>query len=195
MPRSRLSVRPLTRRSTLCSCSLASVSPVTEGFDPRLPQSVGSRPLGKDCRPKLRSRQRRSFRSERSTKRSPILWAMTLLVATWAASTVAAAELASRPSCATPQTQQEINACAAEATKDADRRLNAAYRQLLQKLDDKQEGTLQQAQHAWIHFRDMECQFEAALVGPGSMAPAVVNSCLEQLSKDRTMQLERLLNQ
>lgn len=55
MPRSRLSVRPLTRRSALCSCSLASVSPVTEGFDPRLPQSVGShpwvRPASRSCGP------------------------------------------------------------------------------------------------------------------------------------------------
>lgn len=120
---------------------------------------------------------------------------MTVLAAAFAASAAAAQDSPSSHSCASPQTQQEINACAAEAAKDADGRLNAAYGQLLQKLDDNQEKALRQAQRAWIQFRDMECQFEAALIGPGSLAPAVVSSCLEQLSKDRAMQLERLQNQ
>jgi len=80
-------------------------------------------------------------------------------------------------------TQMELNQCAANDYRAADRDLNAYY----SKLEKTKE--LVAAERAWIAYRDAECAYQAKAVEGGSMAPMVHASCLTELTKQRLKQL------
>ena len=80
-------------------------------------------------------------------------------------------------------TQMEINQCAANEYRYADRELNAYY----SKLEKTKE--LVTAERAWIAYRDAECAYQAKFVEGGFMAPMVHSSCLTELTKQRFKQL------
>ena len=85
-------------------------------------------------------------------------------------------------------TQPEITACMAEDARAADKRLNAAYADLLRYLDPGQREQLQAAQRAWLAFRDADCGFWGA--GDFSLAATNHLSCLADLSNQRAHELE-----
>jgi uncharacterized protein YecT (DUF1311 family) len=80
-------------------------------------------------------------------------------------------------------TQIEMNQCAANEYRAADRDLNAFY----SKLEKTKE--LIAAERAWIVYRDAECAYQVKAVEGGSMAPMVQASCLADLTKQRLKQL------
>ncbi|MGA9378678.1 MAG: lysozyme inhibitor LprI family protein, partial [Phormidium sp.] len=94
-----------------------------------------------------------------------------------------AVQLAQQPNCKDPQTQVEINACAGIEYRNADKKLNRVYQQLLPKLSPSRKQKLILAQTAWISFRDANCEFERSQFEGGTMAPAAQASCLAQLTK------------
>lgn len=49
------------------------------------------------------------------------------------------------------------------------------------------------AEHAWVAFRDAECEFDAADNLGGSIYPMVHSGCLERLTQARLDQLNRYL--
>jgi uncharacterized protein YecT (DUF1311 family) len=98
-----------------------------------------------------------------------------------------------RDSCADPQTQAAINACAGQEYKEADAALNTVYRQLMEKVEAKQKAQLKAAQVAWVKFRDAHCAFATALYEGGSMAPTISYGCLTAMTKSRTEELKRVL--
>ncbi|MFE1745101.1 lysozyme inhibitor LprI family protein [Coleofasciculus sp. H7-2] len=102
--------------------------------------------------------------------------------------------VAQQPNCNNPQTQGEMNACAGIAYQNADRRLNQVYRQLLPKLPGSRRQKLISAQQAWIKFRDANCTFERSEFTGGTMEPMVYSSCLANVTKQRTAQLEQYLS-
>ena len=60
---------------------------------------------------------------------------------------------------------------------------------------DKRPGyfaALLEGQRAWLRFRDANCITEGYFARGGSMEPMLVNSCLEELTKQRTEQLRSL---
>ena len=108
-------------------------------------------------------------------------------------SNVAGVQVAQQPNCNNPQTQSEMNACAGIAYRNADRRLNQVYQQLLPKLPAGRRQQLVTAQQAWMRYRDASCNFERSEVEGGTMAPTIQGSCLARLTEQRTKDLQQYL--
>ena len=77
--------------------------------------------------------------------------------------------------------------------KNADKKLNQVYQQLLPKLSRSRKQKLIAAQLAWIKFRDVSCEFERSEYEGGSIAPTIYSGCVEQATKQRTQQLQNYL--
>jgi uncharacterized protein YecT (DUF1311 family) len=93
-------------------------------------------------------------------------------------------------------TQMDLNKCAVDNLKSADKALNGTY----QALNAKQDGAtskqrLKAAQRAWIAFRDRECAFE---VGPqeggGTIWPMENAGCLEGITATRIRELKQAIS-
>ena len=105
--------------------------------------------------------------------------------------------------CDDPQTQPDINACAAIEFEQADAELNAAYREAIaearamdaeidRNYDTRptSEEKLREAQRAWLVFRDAHCVYEAyGEARGGSMEPMSYEVCRAALTRERTEQL------
>jgi uncharacterized protein YecT (DUF1311 family) len=93
--------------------------------------------------------------------------------------------------CNNPQTQAQMNYCASLSAKDSDKKLNQVYRQLQSSLSDaQQKKRLTEAQRAWLKFREAQCAFEQGVYSGGSIAPTIYYSCLTEVTKQRTKQLQ-----
>jgi len=92
--------------------------------------------------------------------------------------------------CDRPQTQREMNECAAIAYQAADQKLNQVYQELKAALPDYRQPKLVTAQQVWINFRDANCEFEKSAVEGGSLAPTIYYNCLSQLTEQRTKELQ-----
>jgi uncharacterized protein YecT (DUF1311 family) len=93
-------------------------------------------------------------------------------------------------------TQMDLNKCAVENLKSADKALDEAYQALVAKQDDAaSKRRLTAAQRAWVAFRDRECAFE---VGPqeagGTIWPTENSGCLEEMTATRIRTLRQLRN-
>ena len=106
---------------------------------------------------------------------------------------VTGVEVAQQPNCNNPQTQSEMNICAGIAYRNADRRLNQFYQQLLPKLSAGRRQQLVTAQQAWLRYRDASCNFERSEVEGGSMASMIQARCLARLTEQRTKDLQQYL--
>jgi uncharacterized protein YecT (DUF1311 family) len=72
----------------------------------------------------------------------------------------------------------------------ADAELNAVYGELIAKLADAKEQTLlQEAERAWILYRDTECAFETAGTREGTIHPIEVSHCLTAKTRAHTAEL------
>ena len=91
--------------------------------------------------------------------------------------------------CKDAKTQREINECLASAYRDADEELNVFYSTLRKKFDSAALAKLQDAQRAWIKYRDTNCEAESALYEGGSIQPAVRAACLERATRARIAEL------
>ncbi|QJE96197.1 lysozyme inhibitor LprI family protein [Luteolibacter luteus] len=92
------------------------------------------------------------------------------------------------------QSQQEMNAQAAEAFKKADKELNEVYAKVIGVLDDEAKERLKKSQRAWVAFRDAEAEFRAdAEARGGSMWPLVHEGVRGKLTKDRVAALREYL--
>lgn len=98
--------------------------------------------------------------------------------------------------CANPQTQMDMNACAAQDYQTADADLNSAWADLRQaRGEDPSWDAILEAQRLWIPFRDAHCEAEAAPYEGGSIQPLIRLSCLATVTNHRTTQLRDLLIQ
>lgn len=105
--------------------------------------------------------------------------------------------------CDNPQTTLEMRSCAGAEYETADAALNITYQQvrksmkaLDQDLPEAAKGaarSLLEAQRAWIKFRDASCETEGFLFRGGTMEPVMVLYCKGELTRQRTRQLEYLL--
>jgi uncharacterized protein YecT (DUF1311 family) len=93
-------------------------------------------------------------------------------------------------------TQMDLNQCAVDNLKSADKALNNVYQALIAKQDEAaSKQRLKAAQRAWIAFRDRECAFE---VGPqetgGTIWPTENAGCLEGITATRIRELKQALS-
>jgi uncharacterized protein YecT (DUF1311 family) len=93
------------------------------------------------------------------------------------------------------QSQQGMNACAAEALDRADSALDAEWAKVLALHGDDSDATtlLLDGQSAWMKYRDAQCEIEAFEERGGSIWPLINAGCLARLSRERTAQLIQLL--
>src|SRR5688572_16892875 len=105
--------------------------------------------------------------------------------------------------CDSPQSQADMNACAAIDFEQADAELNVAWRTAIASAqeDDRDldrefdrrpttEAKLREAQRAWIVFRDAHCTVESyGEARGGSMESMVFDGCRAQLTRERTRHL------
>jgi uncharacterized protein YecT (DUF1311 family) len=96
--------------------------------------------------------------------------------------------------CDDPQTQFEMNQCAAEEYKEADLLLNKTYKRLMEVLSEDSKTKVRETQRLWLKYRDSHCNFASEQYEGGSMQPMIHNGCLTDLTKDRTRELQSLLD-
>lgn len=101
--------------------------------------------------------------------------------------------VAQQPNCKNPQTQTELNICSGVDYQRADQKINQVYNQVRDQLSANRRQQLIIAQRAWISFRDADCKFARSAVEGGTMAPLIANTCLEDLTKKRTSELNSYL--
>lgn len=98
--------------------------------------------------------------------------------------------------CGETGTQAEANACARQEYQKADAEMNKVYGRLMTELadykgDDQQK--LQRAQALWLQYRDANCESESSIYQGGSIRPAVYNSCLASVTRERARRLNEFL--
>ncbi|MDZ8188639.1 MAG: lysozyme inhibitor LprI family protein [Nostoc sp. ChiSLP02] len=101
--------------------------------------------------------------------------------------------LVQKLNCNNAQTQTEINECSRLSYQNADKKLNTVYQKLVAKLDRSRKQKLIAAEQAWIKFRDTNCEYERSEYEGGSIAPTIYFGCLENMTKERTKQLQEYL--
>lgn len=74
-----------------------------------------------------------------------------------------------------------------------DRRLNAAYKKVMDAESAAQKAALRSAQRQWIAYRDANCTYYAG--GEGSIARIEAASCDYSLTRDRARELEQIMDQ
>jgi len=72
-----------------------------------------------------------------------------------------------------------------------DRRLNAAYRRVMDAENEPQRSALRDAQRKWISYRDSNCAYYAG--GQGSIARIESAACEYALTRDRARELEMMV--
>jgi len=98
--------------------------------------------------------------------------------------------------CANAEDQATMNECADASFKEADKKLNALYKQIEARLKDDADtkALLVQAQRDWVKFRDAECSFQTAGAAGGSMAPMLIATCMDGLTQARVKNFESYLS-
>lgn len=81
--------------------------------------------------------------------------------------------------------------CIDTETKLQDGRLNKAYKEAMAQLSPDRKKQLQQAQRAWIGYRDANCAFYADPEG-GTMARVIASDCFMSATATRAKELESL---
>jgi uncharacterized protein YecT (DUF1311 family) len=87
----------------------------------------------------------------------------------------------------------EQSQCFSAAYREADKKLNDVYAQVLKTLAPEAQQSLQAAERLWIQFRDANCEVEHGLYKGGSAAPMVLTACLEALTRQRADDLMTML--
>jgi len=106
--------------------------------------------------------------------------------------------------CDNAQTQSDMTSCAEARYEEADKALNAQYKQtraamvaIDKDLDGDMQGAEQallKAQRAWISYRDAQCENYGFQARGGTMEPMLVAGCLADLTDLRTKELKELAN-
>lgn len=91
--------------------------------------------------------------------------------------------------CGSLQKQQAMNACAYENYQTVDAELNEGYQMIKGLLPEEGKQALETAELAWLKFRDLDCEFERSQFEGGSIAPLILNSCLESRTNIRSNEL------
>jgi len=88
-------------------------------------------------------------------------------------------------------TTMDMLDCMGTETKLQDGRLNKAYKEAMAQLHPERKKQLQQAQRAWIGYRDANCAFYADPDG-GTMARVIASDCFMSATATRAKELESL---
>ena len=93
--------------------------------------------------------------------------------------------------CDEPQTQLAMNICSGRDYQTADAELNEVYQALLSQQFGTGRAALEDAEIAWLSFRDLDCAFSKNFYEGGSIAPLIYNGCMENQTLTRTEELRQ----
>ena len=93
--------------------------------------------------------------------------------------------------CENAQTTAAMRECENSRFERADQKMNAAYQDVMSRLDEPGRAKLRRAQQAWIKFRDAEAAFRADAARGGTLAPLIRMSVLADLTESRWEQLSK----
>jgi len=93
--------------------------------------------------------------------------------------------------CENAKSTAAMRECEIGRLKRADAALNAAYRSLGAKLDQRGREKLRAAQQAWLKFRDAEADYQADAARDGTLAPLIAASVQADLTESRRKELEK----
>ncbi len=79
--------------------------------------------------------------------------------------------------------------CIVSETKGQDARLNKAYKEIMGQLPPARKKQLQEAQRAWLKYRDANCNFYADPDG-GTMANVSASDCFMSVTATRAKEIE-----
>ncbi|MBL8548940.1 MAG: DUF1311 domain-containing protein [Hyphomonadaceae bacterium] len=91
------------------------------------------------------------------------------------------------------QSQAEMNMSARSAYRAAEAEMSARLDTLRNRLGPESKSQLETAQRDWVKFSRSECGFRTNGVRGGSAYPMVVSLCMEEVTRERSAQLQRLL--
>lgn len=122
----------------------------------------------------------------------------------WAAAFLwAMPALAQEVDCDSAMNQGDLNQCAAMDYAEADAELNAVWKEAigtmkeidsyLEAEEKGAEDALRQSQRAWITYRDMTCMADGYRFHGGSAEPMVVSGCLATVTRNRTEELQGMI--
>jgi uncharacterized protein YecT (DUF1311 family) len=111
-------------------------------------------------------------------------------------------------SCSQPNTQMEMNRCAAVDHQREDAAMTAQWRKTLaymrqqdgnqQSNKDKRPSygdTLLESQRAWLRYRDTQCAIEGYAARGGSMEPMLIAGCKATMTATRRKVLAGLISE
>ena len=93
--------------------------------------------------------------------------------------------------CGNAQSTAAMRECEIGRLKRADAGMNAAYRNLSAKLDQRGQAKLRAAQRAWLRFRAAEAEYQADSARDGTLAPLIAASVQADLTEFRRKVLEQ----
>jgi uncharacterized protein YecT (DUF1311 family) len=93
--------------------------------------------------------------------------------------------------CASAASTAAMRECENARLKRAEDGMNAAYRSLEAKLDERGKEKLRAAQAAWRRFRAAEADYQADAARDGTLAPLIAASVRADLTQARRLELEK----
>jgi uncharacterized protein YecT (DUF1311 family) len=96
--------------------------------------------------------------------------------------------------CQNATATMELKECASADLQKADKALNATYKKLMAKLDDKiAKEKLKKAQRAWIAYRDANAEFSADEARGGTAEGLLYMGTITQMTEQREKELAQYL--
>lgn len=96
-----------------------------------------------------------------------------------------------RENCGAKINELEIANCAQSNFQEADAALNVVFTKLENLLEDS--NNLRKAQHAWVTFRDADCEYETQEQSGSRIGFSWHYSCIEKKTRVRTEELQKYL--
>ena len=109
------------------------------------------------------------------------------------------------PVAATGQSKQRATPCGKETTtaamracqnhryQRAERALDSMYTRLMRQLDETGKEKLQNAQSAWLQFRQTNADFQADIAREGTVAPLIRVTVMADMTEARARELRKSL--
>lgn len=91
--------------------------------------------------------------------------------------------------CENPQTQAELNECAAHQFREAEEDLAQIYNEIASSLSAETLQSLEAEQNAWFRFRETHCDSLTSPYQEGSIYPLMLYNCLREMTENRIREL------
>ncbi len=85
--------------------------------------------------------------------------------------------------CQNQRTQNDMSQCASLDLERETKIINRTYGELRARLNPAKQQQVRDVQLAWIKYKDLRCNFEAAGVEGGSAYPMIVAMCLTGMTR------------